>query len=131
MVQRMPLMAFTMAVGALYLFNFYVADDMAKALTISLTVLAVFQWFNAWNCRSETESVFSMNPFSNLFLVGATLIVISLQLLVIYTPFFQNVFHTLPLSLSEWGLIVSVAFSIVVVEEIRKFVYRARQIKSA
>ncbi|RJR12627.1 HAD family hydrolase [Candidatus Parcubacteria bacterium] len=124
MVQRMPLMALTMAIGTLALFTLYVADDMAKALTISLTVLAVYQWFNAWNCRSETESVFTMNPFSNKFLILATSLVVCLQLLVVYTPFLQGLFHTTALTLNEWVLVVTVGFSIVIVEEIRKFFFR-------
>jgi len=127
MTQRMPLMALTMAIGTLFLFMLNVSD-MPKALTVSLTVLAVFQWFNAWNCRSENESVFTMNPFSNIFLVGATLIVIFLQLLVVYTPALQGIFHTVPLTLSEWGIIVAVAFSIVIVEEIRKFFTRRKDL---
>lgn len=67
-----------------------------------------------------------MNPFSNKFLVGATLIIISLQLLVVYNPLMQKFLRTTPLELSEWLLIVSVAASIIFVEEIRKLFYRRR-----
>ena len=125
MARRIPLMALTMAIGALALFSLYL-DDMEKALTMSLTVLAVFQWFNAWNCRSESESIFRMNPFSNRFLVGATLLVITLQILAVYTPFLQTVLRTVPLSPGEWLLIIAVASSIIVVEEVRKFFSRRR-----
>jgi Ca2+-transporting ATPase len=100
---------------------------MAKAWTISLTSLAVFQWFNAWNCRHESKSVFRMNPFANKFLVGATAIVIFLQLLIIYNPVMQKLFKTTFLALSEWAIILSVAFSIILIEEIRKFLYRRRE----
>ena len=125
MGQRMFLMSVTMAIGALYLFNVgNFETDLAKAMTISLTGLAVFQWFNAWNCRSEKLSIFQMNPFSNMFLVGATLVVISLQLFAVYNPMMQKLLHTVPLSFSEWLLIIPVALSIVVVEEVRKFFYR-------
>lgn len=125
MAGRMVLMATVMAIGALYLFHAGdFENDLAKAMTVSLTGLAVFQWFNAWNCRSEDRSLFSMNPFSNKFLVGATVIVISLQLLAVYNPFMQNVLHTVPLSVSEWLLILPVAASIVVAEEVRKFLQR-------
>lgn len=124
MAGRMILMAVTMMVGTLFLFSLYVEDDLGKALTISLTTLAIFQWFNAWNCRSETESIFRMNPFANMFLVGATGLVICLQILAVYNPFLQGILHTMPLSLSEWLMIIPVAFSIVFVEEIRKFFYR-------
>ncbi|HBC71199.1 MAG TPA: ATPase, partial [Coxiellaceae bacterium] len=94
--------------------------------TISLTTLAVFQWFNAWNCRHESKSIFQMNPFANKFLVGATLIIIPLQLLVIYNPLIQKFLHTTSLRFSEWLLIVPIATSVVLVEEIRKFFYRRR-----
>jgi len=86
--------------------------------------LAVFQWFNAWNCRHESKSIFQLNPFSNRFLVGATLTVIALQLFAIYTPLMQKILHTTSLNMSEWIIIIIVASSIVVVEEIRKFIYR-------
>lgn len=124
MVQRMALMAVVMATGTLYLFNHYYEADLAKAWTISLTVLAAFQWFNAWNCRSDSKSIFKMNPFSNTYLVGATVLVILLQLLAIYTPVMNMFLKTVPLTLSDWMAIVPVAASIVLVEEIRKLLYR-------
>ncbi|MDP3784590.1 MAG: HAD-IC family P-type ATPase, partial [bacterium] len=124
MTQRIFIMAVPMMIGTLFLFKGYFENDLAKAWTISLTTLAVFQWFNAWNCRHESKSIFQMNPFSNKFLVGATLTIIFLQLLVVYNPFMQKLLRTAPLELSEWLLIIPIAASIVLVEEIRKFFYR-------
>jgi Ca2+-transporting ATPase len=123
-LQRIAVMAVPMAVGTLWLFSQYYAVDLMKGWTISLTVLAVFQWFNAWNCRSERESVFAQSPFSNPYLLGATAIVVSLQLAAVYLPFLQGLLRTVPLSLSEWLLIIAVASSIIAAEEIRKFFYR-------
>jgi Ca2+-transporting ATPase len=126
MVKRMLLMAPIMGLGTLYLFSQYFEMDLTKGWTIALTTMAIFQWFNAWNCRSESKSIFQMNPFSNKFLVGATMGVISLQIFAVYNPFMQKVLHTTPLSLSEWLIIIPVASSIIFVEEIRKFFYRRR-----
>src|SRR3989338_2567923 len=126
MAQRMFLMALPMTIGTLYLFKGYFETDFTKALTISLTTLAMFQWFNAWNCRSESKSIFQMNPFSNKFLVGATMIVIFLQLFALHAPFLQKILHTTPLSLLEWLIIIPIASSIILVEEIRKFFYRRK-----
>ena len=126
MIQRMFLMALPMAVGTLILFSQYYQDDLAKSWTISLTALAVFQWFNVWNCRSAEKSVFSMNPFSNKFLLGATFVVIILQLMAVYHPLFQKVFRTVPLDRNDWLIIIPVAFSIIIVEELRKFIYRRK-----
>ncbi len=123
-IQRMFLMAIPMMIGTLFLFKGYYQQDMVKAWTMSLTVLAVFQWFNAWNCRHESKSIFQLNPFSNRFLVGATITVIVLQLLAIYTPFMQKILRTTALDLSDWLIIIPIASSILIAEEIRKFVYR-------
>lgn len=127
MMVRIVLMASIMAIGTLYLFGQYEGGDHAKAWTISLTLLAVFQWFNVLNCRSHRRSILQINPFSNLFLLGAFAIVISLQIGAMYTSVGQNLLHTVPLSLSEWGTILAIASSIIIVEEIRKLVYRIRK----
>ena len=124
MILRMFAMAIPMAIGTLLLFNQNYHTDLSKAWTISLTTLAVFQWFNAWNCRSQIKSIFYSNPFSNIYLVGATGIVIGLQLLAVYNPFFQKVLRTVPLDGRDWLVIIAVSFSIILVEELRKFAFR-------
>lgn len=123
MVIRMILMASTMAIGTLYLFGGYLGDPN-KAWTISLTLLAVFQWFNALNCRSHHLSILQMNPFSNLYLVGAFAMVVLLQMVALYTAIGQKMLHTVPLSLPEWLMIISIASSIIIVEELRKLLHR-------
>jgi len=128
MVQRIILVAIVMAFGTLYLFKDYVGGDMTKAWTIALTTLAAFQWFNAWNCRSDTRSIFSMNFFSNKYLLGATGIVIGLQILAVYNPYFQKVLHTTALSLSEWAVMIAVAATIVLADEVRKLLHRSTHI---
>ena len=131
---RMFLMGSVMTVGTLFLFRGYIDPsinynilnngELVKAWTISLTTLAVFQWFNVWNCRSENRSIFSQNPLSNLYLVGATVLVVGLHLAIVYIPVLQNIFHTTGLNLTEWLIILAVASSIIVVEEIRKLIFR-------
>lgn len=123
-IQRMFLMAIPMTIGTLFLFSRYYQIDTVKAWTVSLTVLAVFQWFNAWNCKHESKSIFQLNPFSNMFLVGSTITVIILQLFAVYNPFMQKILHTTALNLSDWLMIIPVAASIVLVEEIRKGISR-------
>ena len=113
------LTAVPMAVGSLILFSLY-QSDLEKARTITLTSMAMFQWFNAWNCRSETISIMKLNFFSNIWLLRATLLVFVLQVAVVYIPFLQHMFHTVPLTLREWSLIMLVSFSVIIIEELRK-----------
>ncbi len=123
MFSRAILMGGTMMVGTLLLFGYSVSADPARATTITLTVLAVYQWFNAWNCRSDRLSAFS-NMLTNPALVWAFFGSAALHAFVIYTPFMQQILSTVPLTLAEWGLAIGVSLSIVVVEELRKFVVR-------
>ena len=123
-VRRMFFMGFIIAVGTLWIFSEYLEQGMAKAITVSLTVLAVFQWFNAWNCRSENQSVFTMNPFKNMFLVGATFTIVSVQAFAIYNPFMQKILYTTPLNASDWIFIIEVSATIIIFEELRKLIRR-------
>ncbi|PCI21298.1 ATPase [Candidatus Wolfebacteria bacterium] len=127
MLQSMSLVTLVMTFGTLYLFSNYFTVDLVKATTIALTSLAVFQWFNAWNSRSESVSIFKMNIYKNKYLFYGTFLVLGLQLLAVYTPFMQRILHTTALTLREWILIVIVALSVVVIEEIRKVFLRFSQ----
>ncbi|MBM3257312.1 MAG: cation-transporting P-type ATPase [Candidatus Liptonbacteria bacterium] len=112
-------------VGTLFAFMDYLPTDPTKAFTMALTVLAVFQWFNAWNCKSEIKSIFTPEFAKNKFLIGATGIVIILQMLALYHPFFQSFLHTVPLSARDWLVVTLFASSILVIEELRKLIVRA------
>ena len=128
MTRRILTQGLVMGAGTLYLFSQYFQADLAKGFSIALTTMALFQWFSAWNCRSESKSIFVINPFSNMYLVSATIGVIFLQIFAIYNPLMQKILHTTPLSFSEWLVIIPVASSIILVEEIRKFFYRRKLI---
>ncbi len=123
MVKRMLPMGLIMMVGTLVLFDVYQGHGYVKATTMAATVLAVFQWFNAWNCRSEERSIFH-SIFSNPYLIIATLVVVILQLLAVYLPVFQKLLHTTALSWREWVIIIVVASTVLMYEEGRKFLSR-------
>lgn len=119
-LRRLFFMGAVIAVGTLWVFSVYLGHHPEKALTVSLTALAAFQWFNAWNCKSETRSVFGANPFNNVALVGATIVIVLLQVFAVYNPLMQQLLHTVPLNLGDWILIMALAALILVLEELRK-----------
>ncbi|MDO8469890.1 MAG: HAD-IC family P-type ATPase [bacterium] len=127
--RRMLFMGLVIALGTLLVFTYYLDGPFGKALTMSLTTLAVFQWFNAWNCRSNDESVFSPRVRRNMALVATTGIVVTLQLFAIYHPFMQRYLMTVPLTATDWLLIVGVASSVLVLEELRKLFGRYRTVR--
>ncbi|MGB9929358.1 MAG: cation transporting ATPase C-terminal domain-containing protein, partial [Methanosarcina sp.] len=77
--------------------------------------------FNAFNWRSEKESVFSLGIFTNKALIYAVVSTVLLQLAVIYIPLLQIAFRTVPLTLEDWALILPLASTSFIVMEIIKF----------
>jgi len=124
MLQRMLLMSGAMVVGTLWLFQLFEPshspENYEKAVTVAVTAIVVFQWFKAWNCRSDRFSIFQINPLANRYLIGAFMIVVALQLTATYTPFMQEILSLTPLNLTEWGLIISVCLSTILVDELWK-----------
>jgi len=83
-------------------------DNLAYAQTIAFATLVLAQLIHVFDCRSE-RSIFSRNPFGNLFLVGAVLSSIILMVGVIYIPSLQPIFHTVPIIPRDWLLILGMS----------------------
>ncbi len=94
-------------------------SSLETARTAGFTVLVLIQLFNAFNSRSMEHSAF-YRAFSNPWLVGATLLGLVLQVLVVEVPLLQVAFGTTPLTLAQWGICLAMASLILWVEEIRK-----------
>jgi len=121
---RSLLIATVMTVGTLSLFIMFLPQGMVKAWTVSLTMLTVFQWYNVFNVRSKDSSVLKQNILNNPYLIMGLVLAVVLHMIAIYTPFMQKVLHLTSLNASEWLLILIVGLSVILVEEIRKFVAR-------
>ncbi|WP_341357858.1 calcium-translocating P-type ATPase, SERCA-type [Rossellomorea sp. y25] len=83
-------------------------DHLAYAQTVAFATLVMAQLIHVFDCRSEV-SVFSRNPFGNMYLVWAVLSSLVLMLLVIYIPSLQPIFHTVPIALKDWFLIIGLS----------------------
>jgi len=87
----------------------FVSLDRLRTIIFTSTVL--FELFFVFNCRSETRSVFRTNIFENTKLVLAVGSSFLLQLAVVYIPFFQPLFKTVPLNGSDWLIVLAIAAS--------------------
>ncbi|MBI3231500.1 MAG: HAD-IC family P-type ATPase [Candidatus Doudnabacteria bacterium] len=127
MLVQMILVAGSMAAGTLFLFNIYHPVDYWKGITIALTALAVFQWYNGFNCQSLSESIFNRQIFRNLYLWLGLLGNAALQIFAIYSPYMQKFLKTTPLTWAEWVMILGIGFLVVAVEEVRKLIFRLQK----
>jgi Ca2+-transporting ATPase len=99
--------------------------------TMVFTILAFAQLGHVLAIRSERQLLFQQGIFSNLPLLGAILLTVALQCLVIYLPAANEVFHTQPLSLRELMICLAAAavvFHAVELEKVIKGIYRSRNL---
>jgi Ca2+-transporting ATPase len=113
------------------LFKYYLSyDNIIYAETIAFSVLVIFQMFFVFSLRSETTSIFMINPFTNIKLIMAVILSIALQFAVVYVPFLQKSFETVALNLKDWILVFGVGSSIMLYSEIVK-IYKRVSVKNA
>lgn len=122
------------AVSTLAIFYYFwkTTGNEALARTAAFTGLAISTLMYVFSCRSLRHDFIDSIKIKNWYLVGSVLIGLSLQLLAVYMPFFQNVFHTVSLGLREWVAIILQGFLIIAVVEFVKGLYlvRFRQVKA-
>jgi len=126
LIQRTVIVGLLIAVGVIvkFLYGIENGESLDHARTMAVTTMVFFQFFQAVNSRSEFQSIFSLSPFTNPFLVYALLASTFAQLAVIYTPPLQWVFRTVPLSPFEWFLVLGISLSVILVVEIDKAIRR-------
>lgn len=101
--------------------------DVQSAETMAFVTLSLAELFRAYTVRSERASLFSIGIFSNKYMQYAVGISITLLLLVCAVPFLQPIFNTHFLTGREWGVVLGLAFTPAIAEEITKFFLRRSQ----
>ncbi|MFQ3675171.1 MAG: HAD-IC family P-type ATPase [Endomicrobiia bacterium] len=114
-----PIMA--MSIFGLFLFEVLSGKEKIYASTVAFTTLAVTQWMNGINSRSHKQSIFKMPFLRNPYLTIGLTIAIILQILVLYVPFLQEAFSTVPLTFDDWVRVLLCGSIIFWAEEIRKY----------
>ena len=84
----------------------YYRMDLETCRTMALSTLIMSQLFHVFECRSERHSIFEIKLFTNPYLVGAVSISISMLLAILYIPFLRGIFHTVPLMINHWAIVV-------------------------
>jgi magnesium-transporting ATPase (P-type) len=97
-----------------------------RATTMALAAIVFSQIGEVWNCRTETESVFKVGLFSNRQVnIGIVFEICLIAFITVFPPF-QQVFHTSPLGLADYGFLCLLPAIVLAVEETRKAIVRKR-----
>jgi Ca2+-transporting ATPase len=125
MLNRIGIM--TVALTAVTLTAFWLGmrwQGVTLAETMAFVTLALAELPIAYTSRSERYPLYRMGVLSNRWMQRAVGLSIGLMLLVIYVPFLNQPFKTVPLSLPQWGALLPLILIPALVAEATKWVIR-------
>ena len=101
------------------------ASVYAQATTMTFACIIFTQIAVVFAVRSAQGSAFNRNMFKNhLILIGIG-VEVALLALLSYAPFMHSMFHTAPLGIAEWLVLICIPFIVISLDEIRKAIMRA------
>ncbi|MFH2106042.1 MAG: cation-transporting P-type ATPase [Candidatus Micrarchaeota archaeon] len=109
-----------MVLVTLYIFSSF---DPQKVLTGTFVVFVLMQLFNSLNCRSLSNSFF-YKPQNNKYIFGTFFAMLAILYLIVELPFFETYMGTTGLSPNEWIYLLAISASVLVLEEVKKRVFK-------
>jgi len=113
-----------------YFFNPHGLSDPSQVLILAQTMvfitLILAELVNAFNCRSDIHSLFTVGFWPNRFLVASTLLSLVIMVVVIQWQPLAHLFHTRPLEPRDWLLAAGLSLTIFPVVEVTKWLLRRR-----
>jgi magnesium-transporting ATPase (P-type) len=97
-----------------------------EATAACLTAIVLMQVVNVHLCRNRRSSVFSRSPLSNRLITAGIIAELAMILLIDYTAVGNRLFGTSPPGIGAWLVVVPVAMAMLILEEVRKGIVRAR-----
>ena len=105
--------------------------DQELLSTMVFAAIVAMQMANAFECRSNPASLFSIGPLSNRLLVGAVGVEALMLLAFVYVPPVAAVLGQQPLAVAQWVPILITPWILIAAEESRKAIvrrHRARRV---
>ncbi|MFH1522248.1 MAG: HAD-IC family P-type ATPase [Patescibacteria group bacterium] len=94
--------------------------------TVVFAAVGVDSLMYIFSLRSLRQSIWRMNPFSNIYLIGAVIISFIFLFAAIYWPPLQSILSTTPLGINSWLLIFSTGLLSIIMIEVIKYYYVVR-----
>lgn len=98
-----------------------------EALTMTQAAVVFGQIAVGFAVRSDRHSVFRLGLLSNRAYVAAQLVGVAMICAISYLPPLQAIFHTAPLSITDWLLVAGFGSLVLLADELRKLLLFGRK----
>ncbi|HEX5948358.1 MAG TPA: cation-transporting P-type ATPase [Actinomycetota bacterium] len=102
-------------------------DDAAVASTMLLTTLSLFHIAAGYLARDQRNTIFDREAIPGATQLRRYGLALLATILVTTLGFLQRIFDTVELSFAQWWICIGFASSLVIFEEVTKFVIRRRE----
>ena len=122
---RTGLVSLIIVAGAYWLFQYEmsrIGGTVVEARTAVVNTIVMVEAAYLFCCRSLNHSIFSIGLLTNRLAIAGTAAMIAAQIAFTYAPFMNKLFSTMPLGLSSWARIASVALFALIAVEVEKWI---------
>ena len=109
-------------IGILTLLAFSIGNKMGGLIvsrTMAFTSLGILELIHSINIRTE-KSIFEESIFNNMYLVGALILGIGMQVIVTMVPSISKIFQVTALNKIEWLIVALISITPIVLIEVQK-----------
>ncbi len=103
-------------------FGLGLKHNVVYAETMAFITLSASELLRAYTARSERYPILKIGLFNNNWMNIAVASSLILLLLIIYVPFFNEIFNTVPLGWSEWELVLPLLIIPSIAAEVAKYI---------
>ncbi len=113
--------------GVFYWLHFVRDTDIDQARVAALTTLVLFQKVHVFNCRSEHESIFRKSLLANKVLFVGVMASLAVHIAAMYIPWTQELISLEPLNWETWLVMIGIAATAIIPNELHKWLVRRRE----
>jgi Ca2+-transporting ATPase len=99
------------------------SPQVQVAETMAFVTLSLAQVFRAVSSRSEHYPILKVGLFSNKWMNLAVATSVIVIFLVVYVPFLNQPFDTIPLTINQWALVLPLALMPSIIGEVSKWIF--------
>jgi len=124
MIIQMLVVGFYMLVASYSMFNIAIVNghSVEYARTVAVNIFVFVELFYLFSCKELQNSIFKTDIFNNKFLLLGVGLMTFVQVTFTHAHFMQLMFKTESLDITTWSKILVIAFGVIFIVELKRFI---------